>query len=303
MQALAALDEMGLILGPGESCAAFADRLRALQTNLKQLQSELDAGGCELGGIRLRQENAIPRAVFKAAHKRTREQYGFSTAWVPGFFSNDRMGLLFAGCALYPSDHELVVFVIRDAFRRQEKWFLYSRTELIAHEQTHVAHVAFNTPAYEEYFAFRGSESRFRRLIGGVFRRPRDSYLMLGAVFCALAAQVVNYWGLPRRLAGALPVWLILLPTLLVLVWLGGRHLLACGRAARARRALAPAFGRTADAVLFRCTEAEIAALARLAPGELDGWLAARRERERRWDVICHRFHRGSTIEKDADRQ
>ncbi len=286
-----ALDDAGLIIGPDETREEFAVRLEGLQRNIRELNEILASQNeINLYGVRLIKQNAIPKKVFNAARRITREHYGFGIDWVPGFFTNDRMGLLFAGCAMYPQEDFFAVFVIRKAFQNSEKWWIYSRTELITHELTHIAHIGFRTRNYEEYLAYQTSESRFRRWIGGMFRTPRDTYLVLGSMFCLLLAQIVNILVRPPEKVWALPIPLVFGAAFAVVLSVVGRYVWNHRRFRRAAARLQPIFGSRAQAVLFRCSEAEIKELAGCRPDAVRDWLENRRDRHLRWQVIWSKF-------------
>jgi hypothetical protein len=193
LETLAVLDDHGLLIGPGETVEQFADRLQLLSANINQFKSEiLESGAIDIFDTHLEKAGAIPTKDFKPALEKTRDLYDFEIDWVPGFYTNDRMGVLFAGCAFYSTDDYFALFVVRKAFEKNERWLIYSRTELLAHELCHIAHMGFGSVTYEEMFAYQTSPSRFRRVVGGVFRTPLDSYLILGSVMLLAAAQVVN---------------------------------------------------------------------------------------------------------------
>ncbi len=290
LDVLVELDRLGLLMGPGETVAAFAERLEALRRNMQQFTAEIEAAGdIEVFDISLEQSGAIPRDVFRAAQQVTRELYDFEIDWVPGFYTNERMGLLFAGCALHSSDDYFALFIVRKAFEKKERWLIYSRTELLAHELCHIAHMGFNTVDFEEMFAYQTSPSRFRRAIGGLFRTPMDSYAVLGSAFLLAGAQIVN-----RLYLGMVPIYEfpISLFAMIVIVCFGvvvGRYLKSLGTYSRARARLRELVDEApARAILFRCSGAEIREIAQAA--EPRAWLTARADQDTRWRVILHKY-------------
>lgn len=294
LAALAELDARGIILGPGETPAAFADRVSTLARNIAELKQELSRSGrVEFLGARLEQKDAIPPEVFASARDRTQAFYRFAVDWVPGFFSNYQMGLLFAGCAYYSFDDFFALFIVRATFRERERWLLYSRTELMSHELSHIAHVAFRSRRFEEILAYQTSESAFRRVVGGFVRTPRDSYLVLGGVFALLAAQIANVVLIRAGVftPNTIPTWPLFVLGLLPLVCLAVRHVLARRQFLRALERCRLVFGEAAGAVLFRCADEEVAQLAALDDADaVTRWVDARSAAELRWRLIRHRF-------------
>lgn len=294
LDALVALDDLGLLLAPDEPLAVYVARLRELRANLEQFAADLEARGeVDFFGIRLVRADAIPDALGADARQLTKRLYGFSVDWVPGFFTDARLGLLFAGCAFYPQDRVLPVFIVRQAFQAREKWWIYTRTELLAHELTHIAHLGFRTVNYEEHFAFQTATSAFRRLAGGMFRTPRDTYLVLGAMAAVLVAQLVNVRVRPPERVWTMPFPLVFAAGLGAVGWVLLRYLWNRRRLARARRHVAAVFGAAAALpVLFRCSEPEIRELAGLPPAAVGAWCERQAAVSLRWQVIRRKFGR-----------
>ena len=113
IEALVRLDDHGLIIGPDESVEQFAERVETLRANVAELAEELEKeDAVPLYGVTLRREDEIPKDVFKSTARETKRLFGFAIDWVPGFFTNERMGLLFAGCAMYSYEDFFAVFLV-----------------------------------------------------------------------------------------------------------------------------------------------------------------------------------------------
>lgn len=287
LDALAHLDALGLLLGADEEAEAYVERLRALERNIAGMDMDLAARGCfEVEGVTVRGDRRIPPALFGEADAVTEALYGFRIDWVPGFFINPRFSLLFGGCAFYFYPDFFALFIIRKAFERRQRWLIYDRRELLAHELCHVARIGLGSRLFEETFAYRTSPSRFRRAAGSALRSPADTFAFLGCTLLLLVAQVARTLFLP-----ALPIYPFWGLIGLVTVFLGLRH-------ARLRRTFQRALDRAAQlapdaapAVLFRATDEEILDLA-ATPGPQDAaeWFAERCGESLRWQVIRHRF-------------
>lgn len=293
LETLITYDAHGLLLAPGESAQAFASRVRKLAANIAEVRQEVSRDGrLEFLDTRLRREDEIPPAVFESARRQTHELYRFAIDWVPGFFTDYKMGLLHAGCAFYSYDDFFALFILRKSFQKREKWLIYSRTELMAHELCHIAHVGFRSLNYEELFAYQTATSGFRKLVGGVLRTPKDTYLILGSVLCLLVAQVTNVLIRPPELWNSFPMPLIFGLVPLVIGVVVARYLTYRRRWRRAQNRLADCFGiQDTLAVTFRCSEAEIALLAAMRESEqLRQWLTERQAESLRWQVILARF-------------
>ena len=282
LDALCELDARGLIPAPGESAANYAARLERLRTDLAEMETELaETAQVKLETFCFAAASRIPETVFGEAHAQTEQLFAFRADWVPGFYVSPRFSWLFGGCAYSFHPDLFTVFIIRQNFAVQDKWFLYSRRELLAHELSHVARTSIDSTRFEERFAYMTGETGFRRHIGGAFHQPSDVFLMLGTLFL----QMTQISLVPR-----LPIWPFWLITLGFIAHLALRHVQDGRRLERALNRLRTAFGNNARAVLFRCTDAEVVELAALpADSALAPWLAARAN-DLRWQIVAKRF-------------
>lgn len=286
LPALAELDCQGLLLGAEESLADYAARLRCLEANIAKLDGALgETGSYTLEDLKVERDQRMPAATFAEPRGLTQRLFGFAIDWVPGFFI-DSGGLLFGGCSYYFYPDFFALFTIRRAFAERERWLIYRRTELLAHELCHIARIGLASHEYEEVFAYRTSGSRFRRAVGGMFRSPADSHSFLLSAFLILLARLAQIGWFPN-----LPQWPFWLPFLGCVVFQFGRHGLTMRRFARACAQMATLAGDQALPVLFRCTDAELRAVARQQdPAELRAWIDGNCEDSWRWRVIRHRF-------------
>ncbi len=287
--ALVDLDRRGFIPAETEGFADFAERLKRCRERVAEFEQSMAGEDAvfQVPGddLTLRPSDRIPADLFVGAGRTTEELYGFSIDWVPGFFKD--CGLLFGGGAYsFPPDF-FSIFIINEAFATQERWLIYGRQELLAHELCHVARSGFASPVCEELHAYQTAKTGFRRRFGGIVHRERDSYLFLGSALFLLVAQVARVF-VPSL--ASLAIWPFWIPFILCSAFLLWRHLGLLRSYDRAGRLLGLAClpGRSRH-ILFRCTDAEIAELASLDSAALPGWLASRPDAPR-WRVIKARF-------------
>jgi hypothetical protein len=140
---------------------------------------------------------------------------------------------------------------------------------------------------FEETFAYQSSTSAFRRWGGSIFRRPADSFLFLGSTLLLLLAQVVRTLLLPALWIA--PFWLGVIAVFVFFALRQVRHCRRFGQAVAHLDNLVPGEGM---AVLFRCTDEEVQAIAGCgAPETLRAWIAERLATgEFRWQVLVRRF-------------
>lgn len=282
------LDARGLLVGSRESAEEWIERIRKLLANIRRMESDLDKSkSFTVEDVCVQASDRIPQELYAAAGEITDALYGFRADWVPGFYVNPSFGWLFGGCAFYFFPDFFAMFIIRRAFAHREKWLFYDRVELLAHELCHVARAGFMSRRFEETLAYQTATSRFRRVMGGVFRSPWDGYVLLGSTWVLLLAQILRFWLLPW-LPGW-PFWLLVAAVIGFFAFRHGKDLRAFRRARRnVERIAVP---DRATAVLFRCTDEEIDALARLdEPDALWQWAEYRIQNSRRWQVVRDRF-------------
>ncbi len=278
IDALLLLDKHGFIMGHSESPEQFVARLHTLANKLDKMQRQLDKNGkFEIDDVTVYSRDRIPDKLFGEAKESTSSLFGFSIDWVPGFFIDPFF--LFGGCAFTYYPDFFAMFIIRRSFRHSPKWFIYKRKELLAHELCHIARIGLESERFEETFAYQTATSSFRRLLGGVFLKPMDSYLLLGSAFLLLLGQFLRIYLFP-----ALPIapfWGIIA---LSILWLALRYMHLMNILKNARNNMALLWGDNAMKALFRSSDKEIRTWASFkGKAEAEAWLE---KQGVRWKVI-----------------
>lgn len=282
---LADYDANGLLLGADETAEDFAKRIRLFQANRQKLEDALQKDGkYDAEGIVVTPNDRIPNTLFAKIADHTKRLYRFQIDWVPGFFIDPSFSLLFGGCAFCSYPDFFTMFIIRRSFKTQDKWLIYNRDELLAHELCHVARIALLSEEFEETFAYQTASSPFRKLIGGIFRKQTDSFLFLGVTFVLLFAQIIR-----TQWLHTIPIWPFWSLVGLVFAWLLVRHAIHCRRLEAAKHHIAALFGDgNALPVLFRSTDDELHRFAVTSPNNLKTWILE--QNSLRWQVIRKRF-------------
>lgn len=261
--AAAELDRRGLFAAPGEDNVRAAARMRRwLDANNVLRRKMKNSGLAEIeSGIKVGRDDLIPDEVFSGARERTRELYGFAVDWAVGFYLDNGVGRLWGGCAWHDDDNDRTLFALRGSFRRSDRFWVYDRTELMAHELCHVARTPFGNDWHlEEFFAYRTSGRMLRRYLGNCFIRKFDALLFLGPALLLMLWQMLRAFLLPGL--PWWPGWLVLAGCLGYLLM---RNQLARRAFFRARAGLEKFFGAApsdADAFLFRSLWPEIKLMA-----------------------------------------
>lgn len=286
LERYAELDAAGFLPGVGEAAADFESRIAAIREAHRQFEEELSANG-EVKVFQeflLKESERIPAEIIAEADDLTGELYDFRTVHVPGFFLSRDVGLLWGGCMISDTELPFSFFLIRGAFRKRQKWFLYNRKELLAHELCHSMRQPLRDVPLEEFFAYRTSPSRFRRYLGNCFIRDYDALLFVIPVFILLGAVIVQSFLLP-----ALPAWPFWILALAYPAYLLYRNARARHWVFKAAKALKKFGVEKPMAVLFRSTTPEIRELGKLkSPESLRAYVDGKQEL--RWQIIRRRF-------------
>lgn len=286
LERYAALDAAGFLPGAGEEAAAFESRIAAIRNAHQEFEEELAEKGevTVFQEFLLRESERIPAEIIAEADELTDELYDFRTVHVPGFFLSRDVGLLWGGCMISDTELPFSFFLIRGAFRKRQKWFLYNRKELLAHELCHSMRQPLRDVPLEEFFAYRTSPSRFRRYLGNCFIRDYDALLFVIPVFILLGAVIVQSFLLP-----ALPAWPFWILALAYPAYLLYRNARARHWVFKAAKVLKNFGVEKPMAVLFRSTTPEIRELGKLkSPESLRAYVDGKQEL--RWQIIRHRF-------------
>lgn len=280
------LDEQGFFPAPGEDVPAFFAYLRHLRDSYRALEEALAAGENldQAVGFHIGQGLPIAPDVLAGAESETKEKFAFSVDWVPAYYLSRGLGLLWGGCTIITDDN-LALFFIRRDFRDREKWFIYTRCELLAHETCHVARNRLNDSEFEEHFAYMTSTSPLRRFMGNCFRQEFDALIFILPVFFLLVMETLIFCGVLN--IAVWPFWLVAAagPGFLLL-----RNVRTRSIYARAEENLRLGRVENPRAVLFRMTREEIRETAFADPAEAADKLRRKAETDLRWKIIAARF-------------
>jgi hypothetical protein len=162
---LLALNQKGFLPGPGESEEDFRQRV-------EEVKKSFFASG----------EQSIPYSHWDWARIHLREVYDFMPDCLPAFYS-DKGLMPWQGAASWIDGGRIASIQLRESLRKGHYLGLYKREEILVHEVVHAARSAFKEDRFEEFFAYATSESRFRRVLGPIVRRPWEVWPFLACCF------------------------------------------------------------------------------------------------------------------------
>ena len=280
-------DEAGYPPGPGEDLQKYRSRLEAKKRSVEELNIQLAATGEAIvfDSVKVCEKERISPEILEEAAEVTSSLYGFSFKKFPGFFLSENVGLLWGGCLITDTESPLGIFFIRASFRKKQRFFIYRRRELMAHELCHAARHELSDWEMDEFFAYQTSPSRLRRYLGNCFIRQMDAILFMLPAMLLLAAQVIQFLWVKN-----LPVWPFWAAALGYPAWLLIRNQCGRNRLFRAEKKLASFGIPEPRKVLFRCTVEERKIFTGMKSAEELRHFLAEKAGELRWKVILHRF-------------
>lgn len=224
----------GCIPGPEESVEAFQRRLLA----------------------------PLSSSYSPEAAARVKELYGMAPDWVE--VTAAPLPFWEAACVLI--EGERVTLQLHPRFAKRERFWGYTRRELIAHEYVHAMRCAFIEPRFEEILAYQTSEHRLRQIFGPLFRSSWESRLFLwGLLLMMLLNLLFPLFG-----------WTLFL--------LGGGLVYGLGRLFWAHATFRAVRRKVPKEWLLYLTDAEYRLFGPLAPQEIQEY--ARIQKSLRWKEL-----------------
>ncbi len=242
-QELLLLNAEGFIPGPNEAEEAYLERIRATREFFEQ------------------QEGVFPSHYWQWPAEQLRSLFDFSPRWCAASYSTKGLAP-WQAAATWIDVKRIYLIQLRPS--RWVSWMV-DRNEILAHEAAHAARSAFDESKFEEFFAYLTSSSKWRRVIGPLFRKPIETTFLVGLFAAGTLTQMLEIF------------------TELVLfsqIWLFAAFALCSGwslRLMRARMQMERAAKRILPflrdpvkvrSVLFRMTDEEIERLAKNMPFE-----------------------------------
>ena len=237
--------------------------------------------------LKLKREDFIDTEYYNEANKYT-DQYSFTLSWAPGFYSKHTCGFL-AGGATFISDSGVPIFALKSSFKNKRKWFLYNISELLSHEFCHVARAPLDDQPYEEFFAYKLSQSKFRRYFGSFFHSPYDSIFLLLPLLLLLLVTSSNL--LFNQSIPEIYFWILssVFPGYLYI-----RNKYYISKFKKASKTLLKIIPESnIDSVLFRCNSTEIKEIASFhnnTEKKIKDLLQKYSAKDLRWKIITARF-------------
>ncbi len=280
-------DAEGFFVAPGETLQEFCSRKAVFEKNMQKLSADLKKNGETVLFDEFTVKNSlrIQQNILAEGGDITSKLYGFRITGIPGFFLSEHIGLLWGGCLVSDPAYPLPVMLLRRAFCCKDKFLIYRRRELLAHELCHAARIHLHDNVLEEFFAYQTAASGLRRYLGNCFRRESDALIFALPALLLLAAQAIQQLWLP-----ALPAAWFWYPALLCPGWLLLVNQLSRRKYFKAAGKLQKWGIAEPQALLFRTTHRELCEIGALSDkAEFKNYITDKCG-ELRWQVIRRRF-------------
>lgn len=289
-QELLALNKRGIIPGPLEVETDFIKRAHFCLNLIQELVQSGESA------IPLDQLNSdISKQALIPALAATEELFDIAPDWIPLIFSNENLPPWHGGCAwIFQMNDETptaALLQLRKQFYHSDRYLrIYDRTEIIAHELTHVGRMLFEEPRFEELIAYRTSKSRFRRWLGPIVESAKESLcfvIMLGMIIMADIALIAT----GQHVAYEWAVWLKAVPLSFIGygIWrLWSKH----GQFNRCLQQLTAVYHNqyTAQAIVYRLTDQEIVLFARSSGDTIRQYICDHTTSSIRWQLITKAY-------------
>ena len=286
--AAAELDRSGFLPCPGESCADFFQRFQLSEEAFSVFEAEMreKQETAVFDEIRVRAVDRIPPEIIAEAAGKTRELYGFENRRVPGFFLSGKVGALWGGCMIGDPDNGFAMLLLRSCFRRKQRWYVYDRAELLAHELCHAMRQSLSESRLEEYFAYQTGKSFLRRNFGNCFIRECDAVFFILPAFILLGATILR-----EAVNMQFPLWPFWGLTAVYPLFLIFRNFLSVRVVRKAEKKLRLFGVEKPGPVLFRSTFEELETMGKLKnKEEFEEFRKEKSQSELRWAIINSRF-------------
>lgn len=198
------LEKRGWILGPNESNEAYLSRIKMLEHFYENPPETVD--------------HFLTDRDWEPALDRMENLYGCRPDWIVAHYSDQNLPF-FQGGATWIVEKKGVripLIQLKEKFERGSLLGLYKREEVLAHEIVHAVRMPFDEPRFEEIFAYRTSQSWWRRAFGPLFEKSWESVFFLLLLFLPIAVELLpifgiewGLWAYLRFLPGVFFGWLL----------------------------------------------------------------------------------------------
>ncbi|MBR7121463.1 MAG: hypothetical protein IKC94_04400 [Lentisphaeria bacterium] len=298
LEKLVSLDAAGFLITGSESSGEFLRRIGETEKVYADFETELaEAGTVKVFDMfEVSAADRIAPELSAEAAEITEKLYAFSVKHVPGFYLTGQVGLLWGGCLIGDPEQNFAVFLLRNAFRKKNRFLNYRREELMAHELCHSVRHVLEEPALEEYFAYQTSPSPLRRYLGNCFISDKDAWGFLLPVMLLPAAEIIRALWIPD-----FPSWIFWLAAAVYPVFLLWRNHHYRRIVAKARKALQNAGVKQVEAVLFRILPGEMRELSFCDREKMAALVDEKAARYARWQVIKERFFKAESEQTNGE--
>lgn len=269
----------GLIPGPNEEKEEFESRVEFCLSLKTKLLDEVKIPNSEP------QDSNLEKIVAPVLEF-TKQMYGISPDWVPGFFSNWKLAPWHGGAAWIfklKEDSSLgAILQLRKAFYKKSHYLgIYARDELMAHEMAHVGRMAFEEKKYEELLAYKTSKSWFLSMFGPIIQSAGESRLIIYILATLLIMDA--YFLFQGSLSAYLGTQMFKLLPLALIVFALLRLRKRQKTLAKAEKNLG-AISTHAKEILYRLTDKEIDTFSKKSKEDILKYID--QESSFRWEVI-----------------
>ena len=157
----------------------------------------LPSDTCESYSKRVEQCQKLPESQdSEQAFEKIQSLYNIEPVWVPVVYSDKDLYFWEAACSWMQKEEatgSLKIWIqLKKCFQKKKKmYFLYQKSEVLAHEYVHACRYSLNAEKYEEFFAYytsfffanKNPSAYLRGIFGPLFSTPKEvQYFLLALV-------------------------------------------------------------------------------------------------------------------------
>ena len=283
---LLAFNTLGFIPGPDENEEIFLNRIASHSKQTRDLQEALKKTPFSL-------EDKIPEQEMERVFVFTEQLYDIKPSWISAYYSDRGLRFFDGGMThiLQKEDQIFALFQVRKAFQKKKRFLkIYHQDEILAHEISHMSRMAFDEKKYEEFLAYRSSNSKLRQFLGPLLGSKWVLILLILSIAISILSDMIVFF-FPYLFSF---YFYLMMKTLPIIVLIGSLilHIKRNRYFKRCKMALHDflSSSKKANAVIYRLTDKEIELISSLNHEKIRSFIRDKKNQSLRWKIIYRAY-------------
>ncbi len=250
-------DKKGLFALPGDTCESYSNKIKQYQA------------------LSLFTESYEHKQAFEVVQS----LYDIEPVWVPVIYSDQDLHFWEAACSWMQKEETTDTWKIwiqlRRCFQKKEKlYFIYQKSEVLAHEYVHACRYSLQAEKYEEFFAYytsfffakKSPSAYLRGVLGPLFSSPKETQFFLLSLVVPSCALIFDPFFFEA----------LLCVPFLTCSFFGARLLMRWKKWCRCKK-------KISLPLMVRLTDEEIDLFSTLSQEKIRDWIDEQRKNSFRW--------------------